>query len=101
MDRSRPPIGSKVVQLTVGLDPANPAHGRLLETLSLAGYYDPAAECYTGCDELIRVLLGRYLGVFPWSGAGALIVEVTKTPSATSGNRITPNWCPPAFGGRR
>ena len=94
-------MNSKVVQLTVDLDPANPVHERLLETLGLAGYYDRAAENPAGCDELIRVLLGRYLGVFPWSGAGALIVEVTKTPSATSGNRITPDWCPPAFGGRR
>ncbi|SRR5258708_537180 len=95
-----------VICLSVTLDPANPSQARLLDVLHESGYYDPAARAaQPGCDELIRILLGQYLRVFPWwsdTGESRWPEPSARTrPIVHSGDRITPDWCPPTWGGRR
>ena len=45
----------------------NLGHQQLLNALIQHGYYDPAKDEQPGCVELIRILLGRFLNVSPWS----------------------------------
>ena len=105
MSFSSTQANSEVISLSVTLDPANPSQARLLDTLCQAGYYDPAAQNQSACDELIRVLLGQYLHVFPWwtdSGTGRSPQLPARTlRNVSSGDKITPDFCPPTWGGRR
>ncbi len=106
MNFSRTQANSDVICLSVTLDPANPSQARLLDVLHESGYYDPAARAaQPGCDELIRVLLGQYLRVFPWwtdSGPSRAPELPDRTRRVfSSGDKISPDFCPPTWGGRR
>ena len=90
------------VQLMVELDPANPSHRRLLEALSQAGYYDSSGGHQTGCDELIRALLGQFLSVLPWCSTGVAAMPGRRAGRlVNSGDKMTPTFHPPAWGGPR
>src|SRR5262249_40936566 len=96
---------AEVVSLSVTLDPDNPSQAQLLDTLRQAGYYDPAVQDQSACEELIRALLGQHLRVFPW-WIGSTADKLPQPPARTlrnfsSGDKITPDFCPPTWGNRR
>lgn len=101
----------QVVCLSVTLDPADPPQAQLLRVLQRAGYYDPVGQAQFDCGGLIRLLLGQHLGVSPWQN-GVQANPSRQLPRRTlrsvqSGDKIVPDWkltedwCPPAWGGRR
>src|SRR5258708_33029649 len=60
---------SGTVQIGLELDLSDASHRRPLAALERAGCYDVARQQVTGgTGEMLRVLVGRYLGVAPWAG---------------------------------